>query len=516
MVQRIFIVISVLSTLIFCISSDLPSQSTNPQQNIVKSNFCPSCGLKNDGNNNFCTGCGTKIIKSETTDSKIEISTEIIEKVKKSVVSISARFKNEYDGIHKKDIVHKGSGVLISSKGYIIKANHVVHLKEKKEKHIENIKKKKIKIKFSDGSEHTAKLIAKDRFTDLALVKISSPPPFVTDLAANNVELKVGDKVTALGSPLDLSETVTLGIISKLHRNLSYGGIQQFEDFIQIDTPINPGSSGGPLVNANGKIIGIINAGMPKSVAEGLGFAIPVWWIRRTMADLINGNTPNYAWLGLWATEIDGKVVVDCIMPDSPVKDKFHKGDVILAIDNVDITSISVAQMLVNKSEPEIQLNIKIQRNSKIVELEIVTEKRKNYISLPAIETFKLWGVTLKENINDNCVQIEELDNHNSFQRGIRVSGSGGLEKGDVFELIVPQTYADRYKYSATLDATNVSAQEKLRITNLASLEKLYSSCIEDGYLKMVLHIKRLEKYKQFTSKYFCEFYLKLPCNNFI
>ncbi|MBV9584535.1 MAG: trypsin-like peptidase domain-containing protein, partial [Alphaproteobacteria bacterium] len=158
------------------------------------------------------------------------------------------------------EVMALGSGFIIDPAGYIVTNNHVVGNSEK------------ITVIFQDNSRHPAKVIGRDEKTDIALIKIDTKEklPFVT--WGDSSEAKVGDWVVAVGNPFALGGTVTAGIISALGRNINEG---PYDDFIQLDAPINRGNSGGPTFNLSGEVIGINTAiYSPSGGSVGIGFDI--------------------------------------------------------------------------------------------------------------------------------------------------------------------------------------------------------------------------------------------------
>ena len=150
----------------------------------------------------------------------------------------------------------QGSGFFISDDGYIVTNNHVID------------KGKELVVIMEDGTELDAKLIGTDKRTDLALLKVEGTD--FTYVALADEKPSVGEWVVAVGNPFGLGGTVTAGIVSSLGRDIGAG---PYDNFIQIDAPVNPGNSGGPLFNDRGQVIGIINMSVP--TMEGLNFAIP-------------------------------------------------------------------------------------------------------------------------------------------------------------------------------------------------------------------------------------------------
>ena len=154
-----------------------------------------------------------------------------------------------------------GSGFVIDPSGYIVTNNHVVANAEK------------VTVTFQDQSQHPAKVIGRDERTDLALLKIKSDKPLSYVSWGDSTKMKVGDWVVAVGNPFGLGGTVTAGIVSALGRNIHEG---PYDDFLQIDAPINRGNSGGPTFDLSGQVIGINTAiYSPSGGSVGIGFAIP-------------------------------------------------------------------------------------------------------------------------------------------------------------------------------------------------------------------------------------------------
>jgi 2-alkenal reductase len=194
--------------------------------------------------------------------------TEAVDKVGPSVVTVIGRAPGSSSYLFPvSDQQVSGSGVIISSDGYILTNNHVVEVMEE------------LSVILADGTELPAAIINSDRFADLAVIKAEGEMPAVATLG-NSDMLKPGEMVIAIGSPLgDFKNTVTAGVISATGRMLDTGMGYQMEDLIQTDASINPGNSGGPLVNLAGEVIGINTLVVGRSgggtIAEGLGFAVP-------------------------------------------------------------------------------------------------------------------------------------------------------------------------------------------------------------------------------------------------
>ena len=223
----------------------------------------------------------------------------------------------------------QGSGVIVSSEGYILSNNHVVRGAER------------LEVKLADGRKFPAKVVGSDPKTDLAVLKIDATGLIPAKLGDSD-KTKVGEWVLAIGSPFGLDLTVTAGIISAKGR--SNIGVADYEDFLQTDAAINPGNSGGPLVNMRGEVIGINTAIRSGSgVNAGVGFAIPSNMARRVMDSLIRTGRVDRGYLGVGIQDLNEQlarsfgydktqgVVVSQVMPGSPAhKAGFQVGDIIV------------------------------------------------------------------------------------------------------------------------------------------------------------------------------------------
>jgi Do/DeqQ family serine protease len=263
-----------------------------------------------------------------------------------------------------------GSGVIISSDGYILTNNHVIEDAEK--------------IEVAVGREeknYVAKLIGADPRTDVALLKIEGtglPAAVIGDSS----KLRVGDVVLAAGSPMELSQSVTQGIVSALSRRgigLPTSGGAGIQDFIQTDASINPGNSGGPLIDATGRVVGINTAILSRSgMNAGIGFSIPINLALSIVEDLIDDGKVSRGFLGITmenmregygkmlGLESDYGVFVKAVSPDSPAeKSGIEPGDVVVGAagqkveDNISLGSI------VGVSKPGTKIPLDIYRDGK-------------------------------------------------------------------------------------------------------------------------------------------------------
>ncbi|MDR1153101.1 MAG: Do family serine endopeptidase [Bacteroidales bacterium] len=259
-----------------------------------------------------------------------------------------------------------GSGVIISSDGYIVTNNHVIN------------KADDIEVALNDDRVFTAKLIGADPSTDLALLKIDeSDLPFLT--FGNSETMRVGEWVLAVGNPYNLASTVTAGIVSAKARQLGIIASQMsIESFIQTDAAVNQGNSGGALVNIKGELVGI-NTAIASQTGDfsGNSFAIPATIVQKVIGDLKEFGYVQRAMLGVGFKPVDDKfakdkstksegVVVDSVTENGGAAAAgIKEGDVITAINNVPVNSRAELQEQVSKYRPNDQVSVTVIRDQK-------------------------------------------------------------------------------------------------------------------------------------------------------
>ena len=270
----------------------------------------------------------------------------------------------------------QGSGFIIDRQGIILTNAHVV------------IGADRVRVSLRDGRTFEGEVRGIDRLSDLAVVKIEGKNLPIAPLG-NSSDLEVGDWAIAVGNPLGLDNTVTLGIISTLNRSSAQVGIRDLRlDFIQTDAAINPGNSGGPLLNEKGEVIGINTA--IQAGAEGIGFAIPIDKAKTIQARLARGEKISHPYIGIqmltltpelaqkinqeqsidiFLSEIKGVLVVR-VLPNSPAAVAgLRRGDVITEIEGTTIISSDRLQDLIDQSQIGQPLKIKIRRETQTKEL---------------------------------------------------------------------------------------------------------------------------------------------------
>ena len=272
-----------------------------------------------------------------------------------------------------------GSGVVISADGYILTNNHVIEGADE------------LKVALSDDREFTAKVIGADPKTDVAVIKIEAGNlPAIT--LSDSDKLRVGDVVFAVGNPLGVGQTVTMGIVSAKGRNQLglLDNVAGYENFIQTDAAINMGNSGGALVDARGRLVGINSAIISPSRGNiGIGFAIPINFAASVMNSLVATGTVTRGYLGVTTETVtadvaeqlglpkDAKgVAITDISPDSPAeKAGLKRSDVILAINEKPVGSLEELRLVIAQMLPESKAKIKLMRDGKERTVEVTLGK---------------------------------------------------------------------------------------------------------------------------------------------
>lgn len=269
-----------------------------------------------------------------------------------------------------------GSGVIVSSDGYIVTNNHVIDGASE------------IEIILNDNSKHTAKIIGADPSTDLAVLKIEAKNLNPISLG-NSDNLRIGEWVLAVGNPFNLTSTVTAGIVSAKARNINILNSKTSKDnvpiesFIQTDAAVNPGNSGGALVNTRGELVGINTAIASQTGSfSGYSFAIPVNLVQKVMRDLIDFGLVQRGYLGIQIADITqelkeekslsslrGVYVVKVMDNGGAEKAGMKEGDIILKIGAKEITSVAALQEEVGKRRPgdKVPVTVLNQKGNEVV-----------------------------------------------------------------------------------------------------------------------------------------------------
>ncbi|MFI3242542.1 MAG: trypsin-like peptidase domain-containing protein [Alphaproteobacteria bacterium] len=288
--------------------------------------------------------------------SKISLAQDFVkvaEDVLPSVVSIVTI-------VDDKEVV--GSGFLIDETGLIVTNNHVIK------------GAREIKVFLDNNQEFTGVLKGKDDILDIALVKINPYELLPHIYLADSKQVKIGQKVMAIGNPFGLGNSVSVGIVSAKSRDINSS---PYDDYIQTDATINMGNSGGPLFDMNGKVIGMITAMFSETIKNsGVGFALPSNQIKWIVDELKKNGKITRGWIGLTITPLDNGIKISEIVEDSPAnKAGLSVGDLILKINDKDINKPQDLSQTIAKTPIGEQINIQTQKGSFVVDVKNKPEK---------------------------------------------------------------------------------------------------------------------------------------------
>ncbi len=318
-----------------------------------------------------------------------------------------------------------GSGVIITDDGYIVTNNHVIE---------DAIN---IEVVMSNNTRYYAKVIGRDESTDLALLKIKAQNLSFVKYGDSDL-VAPGEWVLAIGNPFDLNSTVTAGIVSAKARNigiLSHQSQLNIESFIQTDAAVNPGNSGGALVNLDGELIGVNTAIATSNGAyQGYSFAIPVSLVRKVMDDLLEFGKVQRGLLGIQIENVNAKVAEDLALPVSQgvlvkrvnqgsaaEQSGIITGDVIIGIEGHPVNSVSELQEIVARHRPGKEIKVTFLRSSTRHD---VTTRLKNFEGTDIVDkkeiSYALGGATFEEVPYKELTELE-------LEGGVRITK---LEEG--------------------------------------------------------------------------------------
>ncbi len=363
-----------------------------------------------------------------------------------------------------------GSGVLVSSDGYILTNNHVI-------RHATSIK-----VMLSDTRTFDAKVVGADPQTDVAVVKITGNNLPGPALLGDSSRLRVGDIVMAFGNPFGLNFTVTRGAVSALNR--TEGGIEDIQNFIQIDAPVNPGNSGGALVNVDGEVVGIntaIVSGDSGPEGEGgfigIGFAIPVNMAKHVMEDLIKNGKVTRGYLGANIRSLDegvahafnvpdtsGAIIEDVAAGGPAAKAGLKNGDVVRKYNGQPVGDSGQLIAMVTETNPGTSVKLDILRNGQPMTIQVTLGERPENLSVHAgLGSAPTQGTLQGITVQALTPEIRQQFGLAPDLQGVVISNlepespaaQVGLQPGDVIEEI------NRHSVSSVGDFQRLAAEAK-------------------------------------------------------
>jgi Do/DeqQ family serine protease len=341
-------------------------------------------------------------------------------------------FKEYFNQERQNTYVAFGSGVVISSDGYIVTNNHVVENADK------------ISVTFNNRQELKAELIGLDPTTDLALIKVvGNNLPFMS--FGDSDALRVGEWVLAVGNPFNLTSTVTAGIVSAKARNINIlGSNSSIESFIQTDAVVNRGNSGGALVNTSGELIGI-NAAIAShtGVYEGYSFAIPANLAKKVVEDLKKYGEIQRAYLGVQLRDIDaefaeklglsnveGVYVSGVVEMSGAMEAGIKKGDIIISVNKVKTNTFSELVGTIGQYRPGNQINVRIKRKNDYHDYNVILKNQNNTTSV-----VKSSNSFFNEELNVSLEKLSKLkQNELGISSGLIITEikGGMLQRGGI------------------------------------------------------------------------------------
>jgi serine protease Do len=352
-----------------------------------------------------------------------------------------------------------GSGFLIDKQGSILTNNHVVEDADE------------IVVKLSDGTEHKAKVLGRDKKTDVALIRIDKAPTVAPIVFGDSDRLEIGEWVMAIGNPFGLENTVTAGIVSAKGRHIGAG---PYDSFIQTDASINPGNSGGPLINLRGEVVGINSAIYSRSGGNiGIGFASPINIAKDLLPDLESHGRVTRGWLGVLIQKVtpeiaeslglrdtSGALVAD-VTKGGPAKEAgIQVGDVIVEFDGSAVKESVDLPLLVARTAVGKTVTVKVLRGNgeKAIEVKVQQLQEDDVEVSRGPDTAEDFGLA----VQDLTPQVAESLGIDSSTQGVVVASvvPGGpadeaqIRRGDVILEVNRRPVGDSAAFRSAVGAT--------------------------------------------------------------
>jgi putative serine protease PepD len=269
-------------------------------------------------------------------------------------VKVSSESTDPFGGTREQSA--EGSGFVYDTNGHVITNQHVVDGASS------------VRVTFWNAKTYTARVVGTDSSTDLAVLDVDAPSSILYPLGlGDSAKVQVGDTVVAIGAPFGLAETVTAGIVSALHRQMTSPSGFAIDDSIQTDAAINHGNSGGPLLNLQGRVIGVNSQIESDSGGnDGVGFAIPSNTVRSIASQLISNGKAEHAYLGVELAGAGNPARIVRVRSDTPAaKAGLRAGDVITRVGATRITSSDELRAAISGHEPGDRVSVTYTRNGK-------------------------------------------------------------------------------------------------------------------------------------------------------
>jgi serine protease Do len=372
---------------------------------------------------------------------------------------------NPMNGYYQNPTRSSGSGVIISDDGFIVTNHHVIQDAER------------IEVVLSNNRSFQAKIIGNDPTTDLALIKIDAQDlPFVK--YGNSDKVVPGEWVLAIGNPFELNSTVTAGIVSAKARNIGIlrdKNNYQIESFIQTDAAVNPGNSGGALVNLQGELIGINTAiATPTGTYAGYSFAVPVALVKKVMDDLLKFGKVQRGLLGVRINDVDARIAKQFKLPqatgiyvsyvneNSAAEDAgILPGDVIIEINEMPVTNVSELQEIVARYRPGDNVKVTFFRDGKIKIVSATLKNKQNETQIIPRDYDKIIeGASFEDLTSEDLTRLD-------IRGGVR------LKK------LTPGKWQD----AGVKEGFIILSIDKVRINDIADLNKVLE--IKNGYFSI-------------------------------
>ncbi len=363
-----------------------------------------------------------------------------------------------------------GSGVIVDPRGFILTNLHVV----------EGVAD--IDVTLANGKKFSGKMIDHDPQTDLALVKVNSEEPLPVIKTGTSSDLLIGETVIAIGNPFGYQSTVTVGIISQLHRNIPVNGTQEYRNLIQTDASINPGNSGGPLINILGDMIGVNVA--VRMGANGIGFAIPVDEALDVAATMIERQRAQRQELGIKvATEPEVGLVIKSVDPASAAaKAGFKAGDRIVSVAGKEVARRLEYELALYDLPADSTVDVSVKREDDRVEelcMSIVELKK-----LPEQDQLgeRAWQILGLKTMPADGNEVSRVDPN--YRGGLRVSAvrpgspasKAGIRNGDILVGILTYETTSHSDLAWILDSKDLRSTQGAKFYVVREKETLFGS----------------------------------------